>query len=123
MYITELSMDERIEKAFAVANYMATLSNQRRIVLEEFNQKLVYYSNGGTFVIDPTLINFTRMVLDLGYTHDVPFVDVNNFPVVIADVQTFFDTILLTYMQSLNEYSVKFADIKSKRKIGDIVEL
>ena len=31
-------MDERIEKAFGVANYMATLSNQRRIILEEFNQ-------------------------------------------------------------------------------------
>jgi len=26
-------MDERIEKAFAVANYLATLSNQRKIVI------------------------------------------------------------------------------------------
>ncbi len=123
MYITELSMDERIEKAFAVANYMATLSNQRKIILEEFNQKLIHYENGGTFKIGPELINFTKTVLDLGYTHDVPFVDVNNFPVVITDVQQFFDTVLLAYMQSLNEYSIKFADIKSKRKIGDIVEL
>jgi hypothetical protein len=123
MYITELSMDERIEKAFAVANYMATLSNQRKIVLEEFNQKLIHYENGGTFKIGPELINFTKTVLDLEYTHDVPFVDVNNFPVVITDVQKFFDTILLAYMQALNEYSIKFADIKSKRKIGDIVEL
>ena len=123
MYTTELSMDERIEKAFAVANYMATLANQRRIILEEFNQKLVHYANGGTFKIGPELINFTKTVLDLGYTHDVPFVDVNNFPVIINDVQEFFDTILLAYMNSLNEYSVKFADIKSKRKIGDIVEL
>ena len=46
-------MDERIEKAFAVANYLATLSNQRKIVLEEFNQQLIYYSNGGTFLIGP----------------------------------------------------------------------
>ena len=57
-------MDERIEKAFAVANYMATLSNQRRIILEEFNQKLVYYANGGTFKISPELINFTKSVID-----------------------------------------------------------
>lgn len=116
-------MDERIEKAFAVANYMSTLSNQRRLILEEFNQKLVYYQNGGTFIITPELINFTKTVIDLGYTHDVPFVDANTFPVVIADVQEFFDAILLKYMQSLNEYSTKFADLKSKRKIGDIVEL
>lgn len=116
-------MDERIEKAFAVANYMATLSNQRKIVLEEFNQQLIYYSNGGTFVIGPELINFTKTVLDLEYTHDVPFVDTNGFPVVITDVQGFFDKILLQYMTALNVYSVKFAEIKSKRKIGDIVEL
>ena len=30
--MAELSMDERIEKAFNVANFMATLSNQKRII-------------------------------------------------------------------------------------------
>ena len=50
-------MDEKLEKAFGVANYMATLSNQRRIILEEFKQQLVYYENGGTFQIDTVLIS------------------------------------------------------------------
>lgn len=116
-------MDERLEKAFSVANYMATLSNQRRIILEEFNQKLVHYENSGTFQINRDLINFTKTVLDLDYTHDVPFTDVNGFPIVIQDVQKFFDEILLIYMTALNEYSVKFAELKSKRKLADIVEL
>lgn len=58
-------MDERVEKAFAVANYMSTLSNQRRILLEEYSQKLVYYINGASFKITPELINFTKTVLDL----------------------------------------------------------
>lgn len=116
-------MDERIEKAFAVANYMATLSNQRRIILEEFNQKVVYYSNGGTFKITPELISFTKTVLELGHTEDVAFIDSNSFPVVIPDVQRFFDEIVARYFESINEYAAKFADLKSKRKIGDIVEL
>ena len=116
-------MDERIEKAFTVANYMATLSNQRRIILEEFEQKLIRYENGGTFKIGPELINFTKTAIDLGHTEDVSFVDVNNFPVVIHDVQQFFDAIVETYFQSLNEYSAKFAELKSKRKIGDMVAL
>ncbi len=80
-------MDERIEKAFNVANYMATLSNQRRIILEEFNQKLVYYQNGGTFKVCPSLITFTKQVLDMGHETDVPFIDENNFPILISDVQ------------------------------------
>lgn len=116
-------MDERLEKAFEVGNYMSTLSNQRRIVLEEFNQKVVYYINGATFKIDPQLITFTKTALDMGNTHDVAFLDSNNFPVIIADVQEFFDNITAIYFGSLNEYAMKYADIKSKRKIKDIVEL
>jgi len=116
-------MDERIEKAFEVANYMATLSNQRRILLEEYTQKLVHYINGASFKITPQLINFTKTVLDLGYAEDVAFVDANNFPVIINDVQAFFDTISLVYFESTNDYAVKYAELKSKRKISDIVEL
>lgn len=116
-------MDERIEKAFAVANYMSTLSNQRRIILEEFNQKLVYYTNGGTFKVDHSLINFTKNVLEIGHTSDIPFIDSNNFPILISDVQEFYNNIVDIYFQAINEYSVKFADIKSKRKIEDIVNL
>ena len=116
-------MDERLEKAFAVANYMTTLSNQRRIILEEFNQNTVFYTNGATFKINPELITFTKAALDMGHTHDVAFLDTNNFPVIIPDVQDFFNEITFKYFSSLNEYASKYADIKSKRKIADIVEL
>jgi hypothetical protein len=116
-------MDERVEKAFAVANYMATLSNQRKIILEEYNQKLIYYINGATFKLTPELINFTKTVLDLGHDSDVAFVDTNSFPVVITDVQKFFDDIMLIYFEATNTYAAKYAELKSKRKISDIVEL
>lgn len=116
-------MDERIEQAFEVANYMATLSNQRRIILEEFNQKLIYYTNGGTFKIDYSLINFTKNVLEMGHDSDVPFIDSNNFPILITDVQSFYNNIVENYFQAINDYSVKFAEIKSKRKIEDMTSL
>jgi hypothetical protein len=116
-------MDERIEKAMAVANYMATLSNQRRIILEEYNQKLVYYLNGATFKISPELINFTKTVIDIGHTEDVAFLDSNNFPVTINNVEKFFDDITTIYFEETNTYAAKYAEIKSKRKISDIVEL
>lgn len=116
-------MDERIEKAFSVANYMATLSNQRRIILEEYNQKLVHYINGATFQVTPELINFTKTALDLGQDTDVAFVDSNNYPVIVSNVQEFFDTIVAVYFEATNEYAAKFAEIKSKRKVSDIVEL
>jgi hypothetical protein len=116
-------MDERIEKAFAVANYMATLSNQRRIILEEYNQKLVHYINGATFQVTPELINLTKSIIDLGQTTDVAFVDANNYPVIISNVQEFFDSIIAVYFEATNEYAAKYANLKNKRKIADIVEL
>ena len=102
---------------------MATLSNQRRIILEEFNQKLFYYINGATFKINPELISFTKICLDIGQSEQVPFIDSNNLPVVIPDVQEFFDDIIGVYFEALTEYQQKYAELKSKRKIADIVEL
>lgn len=116
-------MDEKLEKAFGVANYLATLSNQKRIIKEEFNQKLIHYVNGGTFLINRELINFAKVLVDMGNTKDITFLDVNDLPVVIDDVSKFLDTILVTYFEAINEYSVRLAEIKSKRRLSDIVEL
>jgi hypothetical protein len=116
-------MDERIEKAFEVANYMATLSNQKRIILEEYNLKLVHYVNGASFKVTPELITFTKTMLDIGHTTDIAFVDVNNFPVLVPDVQEFFDRIVSIYFEATNEYAAKYNSLRTKRKISDIVEL
>jgi uncharacterized protein YlzI (FlbEa/FlbD family) len=116
-------MDEKIEKAFATANYMATLSNQRRIIIEEFNQKLIYYKNGAIFKISPTLITFVKTVLDIGQTEDVIFIDENEYPAVINNVQEFFDEITLIYFEAINEYATRFTELKSKRSVKAIVDL
>jgi hypothetical protein len=116
-------MDEKLEKAFDVANYMATLSNQRRIILEEFNQKTVFYLNGGTFKITPELISFVYLMISSNYTEDVAFIDANHFPVIVNDVNAFYTDIIDVYFNAVNEYAAKFAEIKNKRKIEDIVSL
>lgn len=116
-------MDERIEKAFEVANYMATLSNQRRLMTEELNQKLIFYKNGATFKITPELISLTKTWLDTGTVNDRVFLDSNNHPVMIEDVQQFFDDITDQYSQALNSYFAKFVELKTKRKVFNIVDL
>jgi len=116
-------MDEKIQKAFEVVNYMATLSNQRRLLAEEIDQKLIYYVNGSTFKITPTLINFAKLMIDLNRTVDAVFIDDNNNPVVVADVQEFFDKITSQYFETTANYSARFLAIKSKRKISDLIDL
>ena len=116
-------MDERLEKAYDVANYMATLSNQKRIIKEELDQQLVYYINGAYFKVDPTLISFTKTVIDLGNTTDVVFLDANQSPVMIEDVKSFLKDIVDVYFEAVNAYSAKTLEIKSKRKLTDLINL
>ena len=116
-------MDEKIEKAFEVVNYMATLSNQRRLLAEEIDQKLIYYINGSTFKISPTLINFAKLMIDLKRTSDAIFIDDNNNPVIVEDVKKIFDSITKQYFEVTEAYSTRFLAIKSKRKISDLIEL
>lgn len=116
-------MDERIEKAFEVANFMATLSNQRRLMVEEFNQKLIYYINGGTFKITPELLCLSKTWLDRGLTTDVVFIDANNIPVIINSLDKFYEEISTQYLQATADYSNKFSELRVKRKISAILEL
>jgi hypothetical protein len=116
-------MDERIEKAFEIANYMATLSKQRKLAAEEFSQKIIYYTDGATFKITPELIAFTSAMISAGYETDCVFIDLNTQPIVIPSVKDFLDKITLIYVEATNEFSKKFLAIKSKRKIADMVEL
>lgn len=116
-------MDEKIEKAFEVANYMATLSNQRKILSEEFNQNLFFYTNGATFKISPELICFVKILIDQDKTEKVPLVDSNGFPVLIDNLKDFFANITDQYSTALQEYYNGYTTIKSKRKIADIIDL
>jgi hypothetical protein len=116
-------MDERIEKAFETANYMATLSNQKRIIQEEFTQQLIFYINGGTFQITTDLISYIKTVIDLDKVNDIIFIDSNGVPVLIDDVQQFFDDVTAQYFKACQNYIEKYNDIRVKRRIKDIVDL
>jgi hypothetical protein len=116
-------MDEKTNKAFEVANYMATISNQRRIANQEFKQGVIYYKNGGTFTVTPELIGFTKALIDLGHTENVPFVDANNLPVLIEDVSGFLEEITSQYFEAVNAFYQKYDTMRKQRKISDIVGL
>jgi beta-lactamase class D len=116
-------MDERIEKAFETANYMATLSNQKRIIKEEFEQALIYYINGSTFQINTALIAYVNTVVKSDQATEVVFIDTNGIPVLIDNIQKFYSDITAQYTKATRTYFEKYSDIRVKRKIKDIVEL
>ena len=59
-------MDERLEKALDMSNYMVTLNNQKRLLKEQYKENLIYYFNGGQFTVTQDLISFCQCLLFYG---------------------------------------------------------
>ncbi len=115
-------MDERLEKAFQTANYMATLSSLRRVALEEFQQSLVYYYRGSSFTITRDLMTFVKLLLDQGLEEAI-ILDDNNIPAKVYDLSSFLKELQGLYVSATNEYLVKYNEIKSKRQVAGLVDL
>ena len=115
-------MDERLEKAFQTANYMASLSNLRRVALEEYKQNLIFYFQGSSFTVTRELIVFVHTLTELGNTESV-ILDDNNIPLNVTNLKEFLDKILNTYALATNAYLAKYGEIKSKRRVEGLVEL
>jgi hypothetical protein len=115
-------VDERLEKAFQTANFMAALSNQRKVIFEEFQQSLIYYFQGASFTVDRSLITFVSTLIAQNILSSV-ILDDNNIPIEISDLKLFLDEILSIYSSATNDYLVKYNQIKTKRRVSDLMAL
>ena len=101
---------------------MTTLSNQRKVILEEFQQSLIHYFQGASFTVDRNLITFISTLVARETTVSV-VLDDNNIPVEIPDLKVFLDEIISIYFSATNEYLVKYNQIRSKRRVSDLIAL
>ena len=116
-------MDPILEKALETANLMTTLANQKRALKEEYEQKLFYFYNGGTFKVTREIVSFVQSLVNMGYIENVVVVDDNHLPINIDNLQTFLENILDVYTQSANNYFTKYEAVKKSRNITSILEL
>ena len=113
-------MDEKLSKALQFANFTRTFEDQKNILKETYFNSLIYYTNGGQFTVNKTLLTFTNLLLEKQDSAVV--VDDNDNPFQIENLQEFYDNILDLYFQSSNEYYEKVRELKTKRSIEKLVE-
>ena len=117
----EKYMDERLEKALDFSNYMVTLSNQKRILNEQFIENTLYYYNGCQFTITKELINFVNLLNENDNDNTV-LIDDNNIPVNIDNINSFLIDILDVYFSASNTYLTEYNKLKSQRSIEKLVD-
>lgn len=116
-------MDDRLSKALEFSKYRQTLAIQRKTLKEKIEAKLTYGYDGGIFKINRELIVFVQMMLDQGRTQNVPLLDENGNPILIADLQKFRDDILDRYFTSVYEYYESYQKIKSSRTVEKLLDV
>jgi hypothetical protein len=115
-------MDERLEKALDVSNYMVVLNNQKRLLKEQYYENTVYYHNGGQFTITKELISFCQSLIDMHQTETI-LIDDNDIPVEIEDLKTFSQELCTNYFEAANRYFVEYNKLKKNRSVESIMNL
>lgn len=115
-------MDEKIKKAFKIAEYAETFSSQKQILKEEYNQNLNFYFNGGAFLISKELITFIKTIKDISQDNSTILVDINDTPIEISNIDEFLEKILSKYYYAVNEYYTRFQSLKTSRTVESILQ-
>jgi hypothetical protein len=84
---------------------------------------LTYGHAGGIFKINRELIVFVQMLINQGRTENVPFIDENGNPILVADLQLFKDEIMDRYFTSTYAYYEDYQKIKSSRTVEKLLDL
>lgn len=115
-------MEPAVEKAFEIANIMATLNNQKRVLKEEHEQTLYYFYNGGTFRASNDLISYLAALKQLGMDQNPTITDYNNIPIYIESLDQFTQAVIDCHVRANNLYHAKYQELKKNRSVKGILE-
>ena len=114
-------MDERLEKALDFSNYMLTLSNQKRLLAEKYQQDLIYFYNGSQFTITQELITFASVMVSADQ-EEIVITDDNNIPCMVEDRPKFYSEIVSKYFTASNSYYTEYNILKKNRSVEKLVD-
>jgi len=113
-------MDEKLKNALDFSNYMVTLNNQRRILLEQFKENTKYYYGGGQFTIETSLMSHLSALSNV--TNNAILLDDNSIPILVEDVTGFLAEIAKKYDENLRIYYQEYQNIKNSRSVEKLVD-
>ena len=116
-------MDERLQNALKVANYMTAFNTQRQIIKQEYVDSCTYHQSGHRFTINRELINFLSTLISMNHKQDIVILDDFENPYMILDVKEFLDKIFNIYVESSNRYYHDYVKLKSNRSLEKMLEV
>jgi len=115
-------MDDKLREALEFSNYRLTLNNQKLNLKQRMNTMLTIGYSNSMFTTTLELINFVQHLLDKKVEQFV-FIDDNENPVLIKNLQDFHVKLFSAYTEALNEYYNDYEKLKKKRDTKGLVGL
>ena len=120
--MTDLTNNERLEKALHFSNTMQTFNLAKNNLKVKIQNLLSYSAYGGTFIVNQELISFVAAMMNMG-KKKIAILDKNDIPVEIEDLEEFLEDITSLYFESVNEYYNDYQKLKSSRKIEKVLDI
>lgn len=108
---------EDLEQAMAFANYQSTLTQQKTIAAQRFADKCVVAQDGGLFLVTLSFLSSIKIITDPAQW----IVDMNNNPIWIADINSFYQLAYNAYHTALAEYGETYSQLKKQRSVKSLV--
>ena len=115
-------MDSRLEKALDFANFRTILSTRQKNLKRLFDNKLLFHYNSGIFKATPEFLAFVNIIMQRGKMDGFIFIDQNDTPIHIKDLDAFYNVAFNKYKVAVKQYydsSQKLAEAKDIRKVLD----
>ena len=117
--VVEDVVDERLAKALEASNYRLSLNTQRENSKLKLKNKLAYSENGGIFKITQDFISFIFALSQK--KKEAVILDSNENPIVIKDLEDFFEEIVGIYQEAMNDYLREYENFKKLRTTVKVV--
>lgn len=105
-------MDQRLIKALEASKNLESLNTIKAQIFEKFEEKLQIFYNGGEFVAGIDLLRTVGLYISKDATRNI-ILDQNNIPIVVDDLEGFYNLIWNTYQTALLEYESEYSNIVS----------
>lgn len=110
------NLDSQLEAALSFAQYQTTLTQQRRLLKEQFETETIVAYNGGLFKITPEWLG--------GFDKTSSwFLDMNDNPVVVADPENLYQQAAAAYKTALTKYGDAYQLLRRQRSVKLLTEL
>lgn len=111
-------MDERLERALDFSNYRMILSTRQKNLKTLFENKLLFHYESGIFKADKEFLTFVFLIQKNPLNREgYIFIDQNDTPILISDLQEFYKLIDERYSTSLKQYYESYQKLSEARDI------